>query len=110
MKHFQYPLHHVPYAPAKFEDATSNGLEEDTITRNVVDESIERQTDRRMKSVYPFFKRKSRYENRFPLCSQIISIYPGLLPKKKPQKSFFRLLNLDLANDTVQYEVQNHCR
>ena len=31
----QYPLHHVIYASAKFEVATSNGLREDTITRNV---------------------------------------------------------------------------
>ena len=58
MKHFQYPVHHVPYAPAKFEDATSNGLE-DTITRNVTDGCIEIQTDGwtdfGMKSVYPFF-------------------------------------------------------
>ena len=33
----QYPLHHVIYAPTKFEVAMSNGLEEDTITRNVTD-------------------------------------------------------------------------
>ena len=33
----QYPLHHVIYAPTKFEVATSNGLGEDTITRNVTD-------------------------------------------------------------------------
>ena len=39
----QYPLHHVIYAPTKFEVGTSNGLGEDTITRNVTD----RQTDGR---------------------------------------------------------------
>ena len=33
----QYPLHHVIYASTKFEVATSNGLGEDTITRNVTD-------------------------------------------------------------------------
>ena len=33
----QYPLHHVIYAPTKFQVATSNGLGEDTITRNVTD-------------------------------------------------------------------------
>ena len=33
----QYPLHHVIYAPTKFEVATSNGWGEDTITRNVTD-------------------------------------------------------------------------
>ena len=33
----QYPLHHVTCAPAKFEVAMSNGLGEDTITRNVTD-------------------------------------------------------------------------
>ena len=30
----QYPLHHVNYAATKFEDATSNSLGGDTITRN----------------------------------------------------------------------------
>ena len=33
----QYPLHHVIYASTKFEVATSNGLGEDSITRNVTD-------------------------------------------------------------------------
>ena len=33
----QYPLHHVIFASTKFEVATSNGLGEDTITRNVTD-------------------------------------------------------------------------
>ena len=32
-----YPLHHVIYASTKFEVATSNGLGEDKITRNVTD-------------------------------------------------------------------------
>ena len=36
----QYPLHHVTYAPAKFEDAMSNSLGDDTITRNVADGCI----------------------------------------------------------------------
>ena len=43
----QYPLHHVIYAPTKFEVATSNGLGKDTITRNVADGRTDRQTDRR---------------------------------------------------------------
>ena len=33
----QCPLQHVIYASTKFEVATSNGLGEDTITRNVTD-------------------------------------------------------------------------
>ena len=43
----QYPLHHVIYAPTKFQVATSNGLGEDTITRNVTDGRTDRQTDAR---------------------------------------------------------------
>ena len=43
----QYPLHHVTYAPTKFEVSTSNGLGEDTITRNVTDGRTDRQTDAR---------------------------------------------------------------
>ena len=43
----QYPLHHVIYAPTKFEVAMSNGLGEDTITRNVTDRRTDgRTTDR----------------------------------------------------------------
>ena len=43
----QYPLHHVIYAPTKFEVATSNRLGEDTITRNVADRQTQgRTTDR----------------------------------------------------------------
>ena len=43
----QYPLHHVIYAPTKFEVAMSNGLGEDTITRNVTDGQTDgRTTDR----------------------------------------------------------------
>ena len=42
----QYPLHHVIYAPTKFEAATSNGLGEDTITRNVTDGQTDEQTHR----------------------------------------------------------------
>ena len=33
----QYPLHHVTYKTAKFKVGTSNGLGEDTISRNVTD-------------------------------------------------------------------------
>ena len=40
----QYPLHHVIYAPIKFEVDMSNGLGEDTITRNVTDGRTDRQT------------------------------------------------------------------
>ena len=43
----QYPLHHVIYAPTKFEVAMSNGLGEDTITRNVTDGRTDRRTDGR---------------------------------------------------------------
>ena len=38
----QYPLHHVIYAPTKFEVATR----EDTITRNATDRQTDRRTDR----------------------------------------------------------------
>ena len=41
----QYPLHHVINASTKFEVATSNGLGEDTITRNVTDGQTDRRTD-----------------------------------------------------------------
>ena len=41
----QYPLHHVIYASTKFEVATSNGLGEDTITRNVTDGRTDARTD-----------------------------------------------------------------
>ena len=40
-KKYMYPLHHVTYAPAKFEVAICNSLGEDTITRNVTDTLIE---------------------------------------------------------------------
>ena len=40
----QYPLHHVIYASIKFEAATSNGLGEDKITRNMTDGRTDRQT------------------------------------------------------------------
>ena len=43
----QYPLHHVIYPPTKIEVARSNGLGEDTITRNVTDGQMHgRTTDR----------------------------------------------------------------
>ena len=37
----QYPLHHVTYAPAKFEVAMSNGLGIDAFTRNVTDRRMD---------------------------------------------------------------------
>ena len=43
----QYPLHYVIYASTKFEVAISNGLGEDTITRNVTDGQTDRRTDGR---------------------------------------------------------------
>ena len=52
----QYPLHHVIYASTKFEGATSNGLGEDTITRNVTDG----RTDFATKLIYPIFLTKKR--------------------------------------------------
>ena len=33
---YQFPLHHVTYAPAKFEVATSNGLEDDAFTSKYI--------------------------------------------------------------------------
>ena len=33
----QFPLHHVTYGATKFEGASSNGLGEDTFTRNAID-------------------------------------------------------------------------
>ena len=59
----QYPLHHVIYAPTKFQVATSNGLGEDTITRNVTDGRTDRQTDGRRtdfgtKLIFPIFLTK----------------------------------------------------
>ena len=69
----QYPLHHVIYAPTKFQVAMSNGLGEDTITRNVTDGRTDAQTDgqtdgrtdgRRTdfgtKLIYPIFLTKKR--------------------------------------------------
>ena len=69
----QYPLHHVIYAPTKFQVAMSNGLGEDTITRNMTDGGTDRQTHRRMdrqtdgrrtdfgtKLIYPIFLTKKR--------------------------------------------------
>ena len=41
----QCPQHHVTYAPAKFEVATSNSLGEDAITRNMTYEPTDRQID-----------------------------------------------------------------
>ena len=41
----QYRLHHVIYASTKFEVARSNGLGEDTITRNVTDGRTDARTD-----------------------------------------------------------------
>ena len=59
----QYPLHHVIYAPTKFEVTTSNGLGEDTFTRNVTDGQTDarrdgRQTDFGTKLIYPIFLTK----------------------------------------------------
>ena len=61
----QYPLPHVIYAPTKFEIATSNGLGEDTITRNLTDGRTYERTDGRRtdfgtKLIYPIFLTKKR--------------------------------------------------
>ena len=65
----QYPLHHVIYAPTKFEVATSNRLGKDTITRNVTDGRTDGQThgqtDGRWtnfgtKLIYPIFLTKKQ--------------------------------------------------
>ena len=44
----QYPLHHVIYAPTKFEAATSNGLGEEKNTRNVTYGRTDRRTTDRL--------------------------------------------------------------
>ena len=57
----QYPLHHVTYSATKFEVATSNGLGEDTFTRNVTiahKQTDGRWTDFGTKLIYPFFLKK----------------------------------------------------
>ena len=46
----QYRLFHVIYSVTKFEVATSNGLGEDTFTRNMTDGQIDFCT----KLIYPF--------------------------------------------------------
>ena len=56
----QYPLHHVIYAPTKFEVAMSNGLGEDTITRNVTDGRTDGRTDLGTKLIYPIFLTKKQ--------------------------------------------------
>ena len=48
LKIAQYPVHHVIYASAKFEGATTNDLGEDTITRNMMDGQTYRQTKDRL--------------------------------------------------------------
>ena len=61
----QYPLHHVIYAPTKFEVATSKGLGEDTIARNVTDGRTEgRRTAFGTKLIYHTFLTRKR------VCSQ----------------------------------------
>ena len=61
----QYPLHHVVYPPTKFEVAMSNGLGEDTITRNMTVGQTDRRTDGRRtdfgtKLLYPILLTKKR--------------------------------------------------
>ena len=70
----QYPLHHVIYALTKFEVATSNGLGEDTITRDVTDTDARpdgRTTDQLWyETNIPYFSYKKagiiKYEQKFP--------------------------------------------
>ena len=58
----QYSLHHVTYLGTKFEVATSNRLGGDTFTRNMTDGCTDgRWTDFGTKLIYPFFERKSGY-------------------------------------------------
>ena len=53
----QYRLYHVIYASAKFKVATSNGLGEDIITRNVTDgQTDRRRTDFGTKFIYSIFQ------------------------------------------------------
>ena len=102
----QYPLHHVIYAPTKFEVATSNGLGEDTITRNVTDGRTDRQTDRRTDGRttdrlwyeinIPYFSyekagitNKARYFMRIVCQQTILMEYPTLIfPKIRKEVKF----------------------
>ena len=60
----QYPLHHVTiYSATKFEDATSNSLGGDTLTRKVTDGRTDGQTEKTdfgTKLIYHFSKEKKR--------------------------------------------------
>ena len=98
----QYPLHHVPYSPTKFEVANSNGIGGDTFTRNVTDGRTDARTDRRTnvqtdrqtdgqtdgrrtdfdtKLIYLFFsKEKSGFKDAcINMVANILSVY--LLPR-----------------------------
>ena len=63
-----YPLHHVSYAPAKFEVATSNGLGEDPISRNLTDNS---QFHTKFSRLIPISS--EHFQNRNNLTNQKIS-------------------------------------
>ena len=56
----QYPLHHVTYSATKFEVTTSNGLEGDTFTRNVMHRRTDGQTTDRLwyEINIPFFSKE----------------------------------------------------
>ena len=59
----QYALHHMIYVSTKFEVSTSNGLGEDTITRNVMDGQTHARTDNGptlVRNERPFFLTKKR--------------------------------------------------
>ena len=82
----QYPLHHVTYAPAKFEVAMSKRLGEDTITRNVTDGRTDgqthgRTTDRLWYEInIPYFsKEKAGIKSREMLFQNVQQIYIRLI-------------------------------
>ena len=62
----QYPLHHVAYSHVKFEVATSNGLGEEAITRNVTGGRTDRGwTDFGTKLIYHIFLKKNGMHKGF---------------------------------------------
>ena len=86
----QYPLHHVIYAPTKFKVATTNGLEEDTITRNVTDGQTDgrtdgRQTDFGTKLIYPIFLTKSGYNKMNLDCLDLVETRGSISRYCSPQ-------------------------
>ena len=94
----QYPLHHVIYASTKFEVATSNGLGEDTITRNVTDGRTDRQTDARTDRLW--------YEINIPYFSnEKAGIIRSLCHNSYLQSFANRLYQVLDNNDLIQTSI-----